>query len=141
MVVHDQQVLTDGVMTRETDPARHAWEFWARDVSELWSMPSSHTALAVVAAVCLWKLYPRLWPVVFGLAGLVGLCRVLFRAHYPSDVLIGAGIALAVTDLVWSAHGGVRLLDVVWKRAIDRNATPALPALMERERAVERGRA
>lgn len=88
---------THGV--KEGDPPRHAWEVFADDVAEIWSMPSSHTAFAVVAAVCLSRMYPRLRPMVITLAVIVGLCRVLFKAHYPSDVLVGAAIGYAIAEV------------------------------------------
>ncbi|MCA9294721.1 MAG: phosphatase PAP2 family protein, partial [Phycisphaerales bacterium] len=49
---------------------------------ELWSMPSSHTSAAFVLAVFLATMYPRLKPMAFGFAILVGVCRVVFGAHY-----------------------------------------------------------
>ncbi len=98
-------------VVKEGDPPRHSWEVFADDVAEIWSMPSSHTAFAVVAAVCLSRMYPRLRPVAIGMAVLVGLCRVLFRAHYPSDVLMGAAIGYVVAELCMTRMLGVRLVD------------------------------
>ncbi len=106
---------------------RHAWEVGSGISSDLWSMPSSHTAYAVVLAVFLAALYPRLRPIVIGLALLVGICRVLFGAHYPSDVLVGAGLALLIAPPIVRSSRGVRLLDWLWVRLVDKNATPAWP--------------
>ena len=106
---------------------RHAWEVGSGISSDLWSMPSSHTAYAVVLAVFLGTLYPRVRAIVFGLALLVGVCRVLFGAHYPSDVLVGAGVALLVAPPIVRSSRGVRLLDWLWVRLVDKNAKPAWP--------------
>jgi membrane-associated phospholipid phosphatase len=96
---------------QEGDPPRHAWEILADDVTEIWSMPSSHTAFAVVAAVCLTRMYPRLRPIAIVMALLVGVCRVLLKAHYPSDVLVGAAIGYAIAEVCMSRSLGVRLMD------------------------------
>lgn len=88
----------------------HAWELWAGISSRLWSMPSSHTAYACVMAVFLASLYPRLRFLVFALAATVGLARILTRAHYPTDVLAGAAIALAISRTAITRNWGTRLL-------------------------------
>jgi membrane-associated phospholipid phosphatase len=64
--------------------------------SELASMPSRHTAFAVLAAVFLSAVYPRVSPLVWGLAVVVGVARVLTGAHYPTDVLAGAALGLLI---------------------------------------------
>lgn len=91
-------------VVKEGDPPRHAWEFWHDQLAGIWSMPSSHTAFAVLAAVMLSSMYPRLRAVVWTLAIIVGICRVLFRAHYPSDVVIGGTIGYVVGTL-WIGRG------------------------------------
>lgn len=116
---------------------RHAWEFWSPISSDLWSMPSSHTAFAVMFSVFLAGLAPRLRPLVWVLAGVVGASRVLFGGHYLSDVLAGAGVGWICGWLIVQHSGGVRGLDWVWKRAVDRDAEPAWPSLVAAER--ERG--
>lgn len=69
-------------------------------VSDLWSMPSSHTAFAVLSAAILARMYPKIAPVVWGLAATVGVCRLIFDAHYLTDVIAGACVAVAVMRLV-----------------------------------------
>lgn len=75
---------------------RYAWEFWAGISSDLWSMPSSHTSAAVVLSVFLAALYPRLRGLVIVLATIVACSRVIFGAHYPTDVVVGAAVGYAV---------------------------------------------
>jgi len=77
---------------------RHSWEVFAGISSDLWSMPSSHTAYAVVLSVFLMTLYPKLRPLVLAMIGVVGFARVLFGSHYPSDVLVGGGIAWVTSN-------------------------------------------
>jgi membrane-associated phospholipid phosphatase len=83
---------------------RHAWEVWGGISSDLWSMPSSHTAYAVVMSVFLAAVYPRVRGLVYLLAVAVGVCRVLFGAHYASDVVVGAGAGLLAgrAGLAWA---------------------------------------
>lgn len=107
----------------------HAWEFWSTISSDLWSLPSSHTAYAVTLSVFLATLYPRLAPLAWALAALVGLCRVLFVAHYPTDVVAGAALGLATALPVVRGFWGVRALDWVWLRLVNPSATPAYAAL------------
>ena len=77
----------------------HAWEFWRDGVERLWSMPSSHTVYAVVAAGMLSRWYPRLAPLAWGLAGVVAACRVAIGAHYPADVAAGWFVGLLALAL------------------------------------------
>lgn len=108
----------------------HAWQDGSAD---LWSMPSSHTIFAFAASAFVSRLYPRLGLVVWPLAVLVGLCRVLFDAHWPTDVIVGAGVGYAIGTLISGRYLGVRLLDWVWVRLVDRGASPAYPALRAAE--------
>lgn len=104
---------------------RHAWEVWGNISSDLWSFPSSHTAYAVVLSLFLVALYPRIRPLAVFMVLLVGICRVLFGAHYPTDVVAGAAVGLATAGPAVSGHWGVRAIDWSWVRFIDREARPA----------------
>lgn len=88
---------------------RHAWEIGSGISSDLWSMPSSHTAYAVALAVCLSRLYPRLAPLVVVLAGIVGSARVLLQAHWPSDALIGAAVGVLIAIPAMDGNWGQRV--------------------------------
>jgi len=112
----------------------YAWDLAAQISSELWSMPSSHTAHAVLAAVFLGLLYPRLRPLLIAMACLVGVARMLFGAHYASDVAVGAGLGWAVGMVSTRRFLGVRALDAVWRACVDRRAAPAFPAALRLER-------
>jgi len=118
---------------RRDDPTAtdliHSFQLGADRVEQLWSMPSSHTTAAVTFAVFLAVLYPRLRLFAVGMAALVASCRVLFGAHYPSDVLVGAGFAVLIATPLIRSGAGVRLLDAIWLRFIDKDATPAWPRM------------
>lgn len=105
----------------------YAWQLGADRVEQLWSMPSSHTTAAVVFAAFLATVWPRLGRFAAGFAALVMICRVLFGAHYVSDVLIGAALALAIARPMIANGIGVRLTDSLWIRFVDRNAEPRWP--------------
>lgn len=78
----------------------HSYEVWRGISSDLWAMPSSHTAAAACAAVALARLYPRLTGLVMVLMGITACARVLLGAHYPSDVAVGLAVGWAVGMVV-----------------------------------------
>jgi len=88
---------------------RYSWELWAGIGSDLASMPSSHTSAAAALAVALSRMYPRITGLVWALVVIVGTARVLFGAHYPSDVVAGAGVGYAVAVLAMDGSWGRRL--------------------------------
>lgn len=89
---------------------RHAWDIGKGISSDLWSMPSSHTAAGVALAVFLVAVYPRLKPLAVVLAVIVGVARVLLGAHYLSDVIAGATLGYVVSEPVVGQQLGERLL-------------------------------
>lgn len=113
---------------------RHAWEVWAPISSDLWSMPSSHTAFAVMCSVFLASMAPRLAPLLWVLAGMVGVGRVLFGGHYPSDVLAGAAVGWVCAWMVVRHSAGVRGVDWVWRLMVRRDAPGKYRRLVEAER-------
>jgi membrane-associated phospholipid phosphatase len=63
------------------------------------SFPSGHAAEAwALAAVISGRYSQRRWvpPTAYGLAGLVAVCRVVQRRHFPSDVFVGAAIGYLI---------------------------------------------
>jgi len=69
------------------------------------SFPSGHTANAFVMATVLFHEFKDTKPVLaysgFVFASASGALRVLNNEHWVSDVLVGAGIGIMVTDLVY----------------------------------------
>jgi len=67
------------------------------------SFPSGHTASAFAFAAAVTTDFPHLSLPLYGLAMLVGYDRVLMGVHYPSDVMGGAVLGLAVGTVVREA--------------------------------------
>ena len=67
-----------------------------------YSFPSGHTLHATCFAILLSQFEPALTPVTSVFALLVAASRVILGLHYPSDVVVGAamGVALASVSLV-----------------------------------------
>jgi membrane-associated phospholipid phosphatase len=111
-------------------------EFWKTGVFDNLSFPSTHTTHAAIAAVFLAALYPPLRWIVWPLVAITALMRVYVGAHWPSDVLVGACLGYALGHLIIDRYWGVRLLDWIWVKLVDRTATPAFPesVRVDRER-------
>jgi membrane-associated phospholipid phosphatase len=63
------------------------------------SFPSGHTIVAVAVATVIARRYrSHRWVpwVAYGLAGTIGFSRMSLRAHFPSDVFLGAALGYAI---------------------------------------------
>ena len=69
--------------------------------SDMQSFPSAHTATALGFAVGLSAMYPPARLVFYALAAGCGFHRILFDAHWFSDVVASAFIGLFVSRAVW----------------------------------------
>ena len=98
-------VALDGVAARDR-------QFLVDDVFDPHSFPSGHASTAFAIAASLSLSYPEGYVVAPALAwaGLAAVARVWHGVHYPSDVLVGAGVgagsAVLVHVLLPSADGG-----------------------------------
>lgn len=70
------------------------WFGWRPDH---WSFPSGHTATIVALVSALWWLWPRHLLFYILVAVIVAGSRVVTGAHYPSDIMAGALIAVLTT--------------------------------------------
>ncbi|MCB9845234.1 MAG: phosphatase PAP2 family protein [Phycisphaeraceae bacterium] len=81
--------------------ARHSWEIGSGILADLWSMPSSHTAFAAGLAVFLCVMYPRVRPLAWFMLGVVAVSRLIFGAHYASDIVVGGTLGACVSTLAF----------------------------------------
>jgi membrane-associated phospholipid phosphatase len=64
------------------------------------SMPSGHTTATFAGLIMAGMLAPKIKPVTWTLAIIVGLSRVAAGAHWPTDVILGAFIGMVAADVV-----------------------------------------
>jgi membrane-associated phospholipid phosphatase len=92
--------------------------------SALQSWPSGHTAMAVGFCLGLSAVFPRGRWLFRVLAALVALQRIESGAHYASDTLFAASVAVAVHILVFSGGPLARWFDGIEARWAGGDATP-----------------
>ena len=61
-----------------------------------WSFPSGHTSSAFAAAFALWLQNRRLGAPALALAGFIGFTRMYLYVHFPTDILGGVALGLAL---------------------------------------------
>jgi lipid A 4'-phosphatase len=85
-----------------------SWLSWRPDY---WSFPSGHSATIVALMTALWYLWPQHLLFYILAATIVAASRIVVGAHYFSDVLAGALLAVLTTRYVARllARGGIDL--------------------------------
>jgi lipid A 4'-phosphatase len=103
-----------------------------------WSFPSGHTATIVALMAALWWLWPRHLLFYIAVAAIVAGSRVVVGAHYLSDVIAGAFVAVVMTRLVAQsfARGGIDLAAACRGAAAEAGA-PLWPCRRVARRAAE----
>ncbi|MBN1325119.1 MAG: phosphatase PAP2 family protein [Alphaproteobacteria bacterium] len=66
------------------------------------SMPSGHTTASFAGLVMIGLLFPKYKWATWTLAIIIGLSRISFGAHFPSDVILGAFIGMISADIIKS---------------------------------------
>jgi undecaprenyl-diphosphatase len=78
---------------RPSDFGPFAFEPWSWKAAHA-SLPSGHATTAFAAAVAVSLLWPRARLFIWTFAVMIAASRVAVTAHYPSDVLAGAGAGI-----------------------------------------------
>ena len=84
------------MLVRERPFIRHAGIQLAMPPLDRYSFPSGHTLHAVCFATLAVAQFPELGWVLWPLAGLIALSRVVLGLHYPTDVAAGAAIGFGL---------------------------------------------
>lgn len=64
------------------------------------SMPSGHTTATFAGLVMAGMLAPKIKPITWTLAIIVGVSRVAIGAHWPTDVILGAFVGMVAADVI-----------------------------------------
>lgn len=92
LLSHGAKGFVDRVRPTLTDPALSALVAVPGDAS----FPSGHATSAFAVAGVVALLHPSLRALVLSLASMIAVSRVYLGVHYPSDVVAGAGLGLAI---------------------------------------------
>ena len=98
------------------------------------SFPSAHATSSVAAATALGRVEPRARPALLGLAAAICVGRPYLGMHYPSDVLAGAALGLALGALapgLGRPEAEERLIDLAIdaNRRAAHNGAPSAPSI------------
>ena len=104
LIAHSLKLLLNRERPYKIIEHLHTFGIELRD----YSFPSGHTTASFSIATTIALNVPRLSIVLFFLAMLIGLSRVYLGVHYPTDVLAGVLLGLAVPILTHTF-----LLDIV----------------------------
>lgn len=66
------------------------------------SMPSGHTVASFAGLVMIGLLFPKVKWATWTVAIIIGLSRISYGAHWPTDVILGAFIGMASADIIKS---------------------------------------
>jgi membrane-associated phospholipid phosphatase len=101
-------VLSNALSTGIVQGLKHAITYIRPDASDNYSFPSGHTTAAFTNATFLHKEYGEqsAWYSVGGyyVAAMGGTMRMLNNKHWLSDVLVGAGIGIVSTEVVYAIY-------------------------------------
>lgn len=64
------------------------------------SFPSGHSSTAFCLAVVMSHYFPQMRVEFFAIAGLIAVSRVVLRAHFPLDVIVGSLLGSSVACIV-----------------------------------------
>jgi lipid A 4'-phosphatase len=99
---------------------------WFALRAEHWSFPSGHAATVAALMTALWCLWPRHLLFYIAIGTVVAGSRVISGAHYPSDVLIGAFIAVLTTRALEGLFAD-RRVPLAWPAARRRGSAVSQP--------------
>lgn len=75
---------------------------------DVFSFPSGHTLQAVLFTATLGSYFPELLIIMLPFTALVALSRMVLGLHYPTDVLIGAGIGYGLSFMAPSLQSTIQ---------------------------------
>jgi membrane-associated phospholipid phosphatase len=109
-IVRDRPQATDLTKVVSVSETFHGYHFGNWD-DQHQAFVSGHTAAAFALAVALTQIYPHARWLFFTFAILAALQRITSHAHYPSDVLGGAGVGLLVAAALYLPSPISRMFD------------------------------